>query len=218
MTKDYVLKRAFERFFWLVVNKYCRLQTNNPTLPKGPYIICSNHNSHLDSLALMFALKRSFQDFNMLAAQDHFQSSSNSKAMIPRLLNLIYLDREARPIETRRLIKECKRASDQNKVLIIYPEGTRSIDGKLQPFKSGAVYLACKLNLPIIPAAIFGTGKALPRNSWFIRPKNITVHFGEQIIMPDSNSGLDNKSVLKKVTQELEMSVNALLSKISDAS
>ncbi len=127
-------------------------------------------------------------------------------------MNLILVDREAKPAELKRLIKECEQAKAQNKILIIYPEGTRSQSGQLHPFKSGTVYLAYKLNLPIIPAAIIGSGKALPRNRWFVRPTPIHIRFDEAILL-ERIEGLSQKKTLQALTEKLEESIKELLNK-----
>jgi 1-acyl-sn-glycerol-3-phosphate acyltransferase len=208
-----LLQRSFEKFCWFVLHSYCKLQTTKPMLPEGPFIICSNHSSHLDTPTLMIALKKPFKDFNMLAAKDHFQPNPNKKSFTQRLMNLILVDREATLPETKRLIRECEQAKAANKVLIIYPEGTRSNDLNLAPFKSGTVYIAYKLNLPIVPAAIKGTGTALPKNRWFIRPKKINIRFGEPL-MPQSIEGLSQKEILQKLTKQLEKAVGDLLEQV----
>lgn len=206
-----LLQRGFEKFCWFVLHNYCQLEITKPLLPEAPFIICSNHSSHLDTPTLMVALRKPFQEFNMLAAKDHFQPNPNKKSFSQRLMNLILVDRQANMVETRRLIKECEQAKAGNKVLIIYPEGTRSCDNQLQPFKSGTVYLAYKLNIPIIPAAITGTSAALPKNHWFIRRKKINIRFGTPLV-PKPMIGLSNKEVVKTLTRQLETAVGALLS------
>ncbi len=205
-----LLQRGFEKFCWFVLHKYCRLETNCPQLPDAPFIVCANHSSHIDTPALMLGLNRPFQEFNMLAAKDHFQPNPNKRSFSQYLMNLILVDREAKPAELKRLIKECEQAKAQNKILIIYPEGKRSQDGQIHSFKPGTVYLAYKLNLPIIPAGIIGTGKALPKNHWFIRPNPIQIRFGEAI-MPEHIVGLSQKQSLQALTTKLEESVKELL-------
>jgi len=207
---DSMIQYGFEQFCKFVLRKYCRLHTNQIDIPPGPFIICSNHASHLDTPALMLALQKPFGEFRMLAAKDHFQRDPKKKTFSQHILNLILVDRSANPLETRRLIKECEHAKSMKKNIIIYPEGTRSLDAKMQPFKSGSIYLAQKLNLPIIPAAITGTGDALGKTRWFIRPKKISVRFGEPIL-PERFSGPVQKATLQQLTQELEQSIRDLL-------
>ncbi len=212
---DSILQYSFEKFCKLVLRKYCRLRTNQVEIPPGPFIVCSNHASHLDTPALMIALQKPFHDFKMIAAKDHFQPDPTKRTLSQRLFNLILVDRDAAPLETRRLLKECELAKAQKKNIIIYPEGTRSTDAKMHSFKSGSIYLAQKLNLPIIPAAITGTGEALAKNRWFIRPTQITVRFGNPIL-PGRFSGAIQKATLQQLTHELEQAIQVLLAEVND--
>ncbi|MFP4522494.1 MAG: lysophospholipid acyltransferase family protein, partial [Fibrobacterota bacterium] len=61
--------------------------------------------------------------------------------------------------------------------VIMFPEGTRSRDGHIRPFKSGAFYYPVKSGIPIIPAAVRGAGKVLPKGSLMPRPGEIEVEF-----------------------------------------
>ena len=65
--------------------------------------------------------------------------------------------------------------------VLIYPEGTRSLTGKLQPFKLGVGVLACELNVPVVPTHISGSYQAMPKGSWFPRPAKVRVSFGPPI-------------------------------------
>jgi long-chain acyl-CoA synthetase len=67
-------------------------------------------------------------------------------------------------------------------ILNIYPEGHRSFDGNLHDFKLGAAILATELNLPIVPVAIDGAWKALPRDSNRLRLAKVTIRFGKPIL------------------------------------
>ena len=96
-----LLQRGFEKFCWFVLHKYCKLETNCPQLPDAPFIVCANHSSHIDTPALMLGLNRPFQDFNMLAAKDHFQPNPNKRSFSQYLMNLILVDRVLGLLSTR---------------------------------------------------------------------------------------------------------------------
>ena len=65
--------------------------------------------------------------------------------------------------------------------MIMFPEGTRSPDGSLMPFKKGAFVLAIQLGAPIIPAAVVGSRRIMPKGEWRIRSGTVRIEFGEPI-------------------------------------
>lgn len=88
-------------------------------------------------------------------------------------MNLIPIDRQASKESMVLSIKLCAAfIKNNNRNLIIYPEGTRSLDGELQPFKKGPAWIASKLNLPIVPVYIHGSYQSMPKRSIF--PKTST--------------------------------------------
>jgi 1-acyl-sn-glycerol-3-phosphate acyltransferase len=100
--------------------------------------------------------------------------------------------------------------------IIIYPEGTRSITGKIQPFKKGPAMVSTELGLPIVPAYISGTSRAWPKGKIFMKPKKISIRIGkaihpEDFRCKDGKNEISNFSLYKKITEELEKSVNQLM-------
>ena len=67
------------------------------------------------------------------------------------------------------------------RIVVFFPEGGRSPDGTLQPFKDGLAFFAEQLGLPVVPAWIAGTHRALPKGASFPRPGRLTVAFGEPL-------------------------------------
>ena len=92
------------------------------------------------------------------------------------------------PIERKnrtRAIQSIKEAENIIKNLgyhvVIFPEGTRTIDGKLQKFKKGGFHMAINTNTPILPMAVKGGFKYKPKNRWYIRPSIISIEVGKPI-------------------------------------
>jgi len=73
--------------------------------------------------------------------------------------------------------------------VVVFPEGTRSPDGRLLPFKRGGFLLAARTRVPIVPVSIGGSGKILSRGDWHVRPGTIEVHIGEPIATTDYRPG-----------------------------
>ncbi len=171
--------RCFELFCTLVFRSYCPLSTQGREhLPEPPFIFCSNHCSHMDSPALMYASGLGFQRFGMIAAQDYFFEHGPRKSLLPLLMNLIPTRRRANRQEIARLLLDCRefiRAGER--CLILYPEGTRSRCGEMQKLKRGASLLSTELGVPIVPAYIRGTFEALPVGARLPRPHRIQIRF-----------------------------------------
>jgi long-chain acyl-CoA synthetase len=91
------------------------------------------------------------------------------------------------------------------KVLILYPEGERSIDGTPRIFKKGAAILSTHLQVPIVPVAIEGFYDAWPRNKKFQGFKPLKIVFGEPIMPPPENEA--SEEAYEKLTAELKSRV-----------
>ena len=140
----------------------------------GPIMICSNHVSNLDPMLLGCACPR---PVNYLAKKQLF--SFKPLGWFLRWNDTIELDREASSMAG---IKETLRRLKKKESVILFPEGTRSKDGKLQPFKRGFVALVKKTKVAIMPVAIDGAQDAMPRNSLLPNFKaTIQIAFGEAI-------------------------------------
>jgi 1-acyl-sn-glycerol-3-phosphate acyltransferase len=64
---------------------------------------------------------------------------------------------------------------------LVYPEGTRSPDGRLQRFKKGSFVMAIEAGIPIVPVACAGAHRIMKKNSWMVRPGKVQVRFGKPI-------------------------------------
>jgi len=139
----------------------------------GAVMVLSNHQSNLDPMILGCACPR---PVNYLAKKQLF--SFKPLGWFLRWNDTIELDRKASLGGIKETMKRLKRKES----VVMFPEGTRSVDGKLQPFKSGFCTLVKKTKATIMPAAIDGAWDVLPRHSpipdfW----ATIQVVFGEAI-------------------------------------
>ena len=125
---------------------------------KKTYMVVSNHQSQLDILAA-FTL---FFPFKWVSKAEVFRLPFIGWNMVMnRYIRLKRGDKES----IAEMMEACEKALLQGSSVYFFPEGTRSFDGHLRPFKPGAFILAHKLKLPILPIAINGTRKALPKHS-----------------------------------------------------
>ncbi len=203
--------KAFEFFCLGLFNLYCPLKvTGREHLPSPPYIVCSNHCSHMDSPALMYAADGGFSQFGMVAAKDYFFDHKKRSSLLPQLMNLIPAERRANRETIVRLMVACREFSRHgNRNIIIYPEGTRSQTGKLAPLKKGPAMIAHEIDMAIVPAYIDGTYRSYPKGGKILKPARVYVHFGEPIL-PASFDDVDTKLVYTAITQELTRRIEQL--------
>jgi 1-acyl-sn-glycerol-3-phosphate acyltransferase len=174
----------FQGFCKIFFRRYCRLTVvGQRHLPAPPFIICSNHTSHVDSAVLMTASGLPFSTFALLGASDYFFKSWRTKFLVSRFMNVIPIDRQAQHKSLRRSLAMCKEfLQERQGNLILYPEGTRSSNGKIQTFKKGAGFFAADLGVPVVPAYIEGAHRILTKGKSLPRPRTVTVCFGEPMI------------------------------------
>lgn len=148
-------------------------------LPKtGPYLLAANHGSHLDGPAVMAAQRVHYRHVSTLGATDYFFSSSALGWMSRNFLNMIPFDRAHLDFGA---VRECQRVAAHGNRILMFPEGTRSVDGRLYPFKPGFGFIASRLALPIVPVYIHGASEALPKGRIWPRRRRVFVCFGEPI-------------------------------------
>jgi 1-acyl-sn-glycerol-3-phosphate acyltransferase len=207
-----VLAGGFQLVCRAFFRLYCRLDVEGKErLPSGPFIICSNHESHMDSVALMSASGRPFREFGLLAAKDYFFDHGLKRRCVSSLLHIIPVDR--RP--SANLLHSVAIAQDflaeTGGVLILYPEGTRSQTGEMAPFKRGAGLFATKLGVPVVPAWVHGGALAMPKGSVLPRPSRITVRFGHPItIASGSLSEIARRELPRQLIAAVEEQVRSL--------
>jgi 1-acyl-sn-glycerol-3-phosphate acyltransferase len=202
--------QAFCRAFFIY---YCRLTVvGRDHLPASPFIICSNHASHIDSAVLMTASGLPFNSFALLGASDYFFDSWKARFLVSRFMNVIPINRQARPKLLRRSLAMCAEFLQRTHGnLILYPEGTRSDDGEIQTFKNGAGLFAVDLRVPIVPAHIDGAYNVLAKGTLMPRPGPVLVRFGEPITFEAHQFDALRRRVPRRAAIELlEQRIRAL--------
>ncbi len=143
--------------------------------PGKPYIFAANHQSQFD----IFTMQGCFDfDFRWLAKKELFQIPLFGRAM--HLAGYISIDRS----HGREALKSLKEAAERiasGTSVILFPEGTRSLDGKLHPFKTGGMVLAIKSGVPLVPVGISGTFHILPKGKLLAKPGRVTIRVGSPV-------------------------------------
>lgn len=150
---------------------------------------------HWPSKAIFISNHCSQLDINASAASIPYPIVYLSKASVRKvpilgLLNervgTVFIDR-SNPTAAKESVDRLVATLNRGISVIVYPEGTRSNDGRLLPFKKGAFHLSAKTCTAVIPLHIHGTRKALPKGSWRLRKNPIHIRFGAPLTPPMEN-------------------------------
>ncbi len=137
--------------------------------PRKSYILVSNHQSNFDIFAFLGYLPIQFR---WIAKAELFRAPFMGWAM--SRIGYIPLERDS-PKKAYRSMLQAAEKIKKGISVIIFPEGTRSLDGNLQPFKKGLFLIALKSQAPILPMTISGTGKIMRKGHWRIYPGEIQI-------------------------------------------
>ena len=148
----------------------------------GPAIIVANHNSHLDTMVLMALMPLSrLKDIKPVAAADYFFSSPRKAWLSKHVLGIIPVERTGAD-KTIDPLEGCYEVLAQDKVLILFPEGSRGEPEQMTDLKKGISYLAERFPAaPVVPVFTHGLGKALPKGSFLLVPFFCDIFIGEPI-------------------------------------
>ncbi len=149
------------------------------------FIICSNHQSHLDPLIVGAACPR---PINYVGRET--LTKFKPFGWFLQFNDMITIDREGTGLGG---LKEMLRRLKCNETVSIFPEGTRTRDGNLQPIKLGFATVARRVKAPIVPMGFDGGFQAMPRSSFFIRPVRIHVVIGPPIQESEYNDLNDDE-------------------------
>lgn len=164
----------------LLMSGYWRLQCQGlETIPAdGPRIFAANHCSHLDLIAIRQALGPVAEDLYVMGAKDYFFDTPLKSWFFSTCFNVLPMGRQEHAAEG---LAACRSVLESGRSILLFPEGTRSLTGNLQPFKAGIGVLAVELEAPVIPLYIRGTFGALPKGAKFPRPGRIEVRIAPPV-------------------------------------
>lgn len=149
----------------------------------GGAILASNHQSYLDPVMVGCRLKRPC----WFAARRSLFSFRPFGWLISRL--------GAFPIERGRVDARALRRAEEvlrsGGLLVIFPEGTRSADGRLGRVEPGVAALAARAGVPVVPAFVHGAWRAWPRSRRLPRPRRVAVFYGPPLFPPEAGHGRD---------------------------
>ncbi len=137
----------------------------------GPVLIVANHSSYLDPPMIGVSASR----WVGFLAQAGLAKLGPVRWWLAQV-GVTLIDRNAPSKEAMRQIADCLRAGE---VVGLFPEGTRSADGKVAPFRTGVEFLVRRTGAPVLPVGIDGAHRAFPRRAWLPRPRKVVVRFGQ---------------------------------------
>ncbi len=177
---------------WIIFKCFFGLRiTGSKNLPKsGPFIVVANHSSVFDGFILAASIK---PKITFMAAAYLFKI--NFYRYILQGMDAIPVQRDGSDIFA---LKKSIKALKQGGILGIFPEGRMKKEEDSTSAKAGAAYLAIKTNVPIVPIAILGSGKALPVRKKWPKFSKIRVRIGKPIITSKTLS-IDKKIIEKIV-------------------
>jgi 1-acyl-sn-glycerol-3-phosphate acyltransferase len=193
----YFIRVAFDVFFRGEV-------AGTENLPRnGAFLIAANHASHLDPPLIGCHVPRQMCFFARKTLW-----KPGLAAWWLDAVGTIPVDRDGG--QDVGALKRVLRALSEGKVMILFPEGTRSPDGQLQSPKPGVGFIVCKTQVPVVPARIFGSFEAFGKGMKTPRPQPTTVVFGK----PIPPSGYDDPSAGKLRYQVASERIMAEIAKL----
>jgi len=172
----------------------------------GPVLLAGNHLAACDTFFLYAALPRRAV---FLGKQEYFTRPGLRGRLLARYyrsLGVLPVDRYGGPATARAALDTGRSVLDEGGLLALYPEGTRSPDGRLYRGRPGAAALALSTGTPIVPFGISGTDRVQPIGTTLLRPHRVRIRFGPPLTVPDHDrrpDGLPTTAALRETTLSL---------------
>jgi 1-acyl-sn-glycerol-3-phosphate acyltransferase len=173
---------------------------------EGAVLLAPNHLSFLDPPLIGCALRR--------------PGWFMAKAELFKIPGFAWLIRGMHAYPVRRdsvdraALKRTLEYLKQGEIVCVFPEGTRSVSGKLGPIEIGIAMLALKSGAPIVPVGIRGTEQMLPRDARWLHPAKIRVQFGEPLPVSPAPGGRAEREACQQVADRLRDALQALLAEM----
>src|SRR5437660_8285872 len=204
-------KRSMNLYYWLgyhlsriLARLFFRLRIihRERMIQAGPVILAMNHQSYLDppfagtacSRAIYFLARRTLMDVPLLGW------------LLPKL-NVIPVNQEG---IDRSALKTLIRVLKSGNAALVFPEGSRTLDGNLQAAQPGVGLVIAKTLAPVVPMRIFGAHEALPRGGGGLHFVPITIVIGEPIVFNAADLGPPGKSLYRRLSERVMDAISTL--------
>jgi len=188
----------------LIAKVFFRFRVIHPerVIQEGPVILAMNHQSYLDPpfagiscrRAIYFLARRTLLDVPLLGW------------ILPKL-NVVFVDQEG---TDRSALKALVRILRDKHGVLVFPEGSRTLDGNLQPALPGVGFVIAKTLAPVVPMRIFGAHQALPRGGGKLRFCPITIVVGEPLFFTAADLEGNHREVYPRLSQRVMDAIAAL--------
>jgi 1-acyl-sn-glycerol-3-phosphate acyltransferase len=199
------------RLFRVFFRFYCRWHVaGTEHVPaSGPAILAANHCSFLDPPLVGAALTRTI---SYLARENLFRFPVFGSVL--RAWDVVPVDRDGGSPAGLKAIMEHLRA---NRAVVLFPEGTRSPQGLLQPARSGIGLLVIKSSAPVVPIHIRGTFQAFSRGMYFPRPHPVSIRFGAPLDFERlrAEAKICTKPRLKEIYREVASDIMVAITRLA---
>ena len=146
---------------------------------RPPVILAPNHASHSDAPLVLQALPPELREQTLVpAAADYFFDRRWLSVLVTLSMNAVPFDRQSEIADS---VRRCERFLRHGYSIVLFPEGSRSRDGRLRGFKAGVAHLAVQTGAPVIPIYVQGAHHLLQRGNAMPRASAVCVHFGEPL-------------------------------------
>lgn len=198
----YYLGRALFRFIFKFL---CLLEVEGlENLPQqGGVILAPNHISYLDPPLVGSAVNRPVY---FMAKQELF-----SVPVLGWLIRRTHAFPVSRGSADRQALRKAQELLERGEVLVMFPEGRRSRDGRLQQAELGLALVAARAKVPVVPVVVTGTARALPHGSPFFRPAKLRVKIGRPLFFASVTNQAHSRQTLQPFADKIMTAIGEML-------
>jgi 1-acyl-sn-glycerol-3-phosphate acyltransferase len=197
----YIGRSLFRLMFCLLGRWTVEGRENVPA--EGGVILAPNHISYLDPPLAGAAVKRPVY---FMAKRELFEIP-----IFGRIIRCTHAFPVSRGTADRRALRQAQELLQRGEIVVVFPEGTRSPDGRLQEPELGIALIAARAKVPVVPMAFIGSDRMLPRGSSIIRPARLHVRIGPPLRFPEVYDRPADREALTAVAHQITEAIRDLL-------